>query len=742
MRISIVFTAICAVILFFGGSSVTTAQTLSGIVYDNNDNPLPGVQVAIPALSTGTLTNSEGFYELTIKNQGILTVQFFYLGFKTEIIQLETSSLPDTINLRMVASTLNLPGLTVTGGPQPKDALSSSQSISAVNKNQLQKNRGSSLIQSLENIPGVDNYSTGNGISKPVIRGLSSQRVLVVVDGVRQEGQQWGDEHAPEVDSYNIKRIEVVKGPSSVLYGSDAIGGVINIIKPSIPSLYTEAPILAGELNFDGYTNNNLLGGALSIYGLKGDIGYRANATLRSSGNTQTPQNVLQNTGIEENNLGFLIGTSKEWGDLSLDYSRVDQKLEIFENPEEETGATPFQTVVHNRMQVSANLPFSNSRLETELAYQNNTRNEFEAANASYPVLDLVLNTGIFDLKYHHNSFKNTFGTIGISAMAQENKTLAEEKLIPKYVLYNYAAFVYEEATIGDFNLSGGLRFDYRTLNVGATPELNVDQQSLTYNSLSATLGGVYRISEPMAFSVNIGRAWRAPTAFELFVDGVHEGTSRYEVGNSNINTEQSFNTEASFKYISGIVISEFSVYNNQIDGYIFPNPTDRFDPESGFRIFEYEQDNARIYGAEYGLEAKLLSWLTTSTGFSIVRGNNKRLNEPLPLIPTDQLTFGLKFSAEKGLGFNEPSLSIDSHLYAKQDRVANFETLTSSYSLFNISLNGKIDIGKQNLDFTLQAKNIFNKSYRSHLSRYKEYALNPGRNIQLKLTIPFNAIP
>jgi iron complex outermembrane receptor protein len=245
-----------------------------------------------------------------------------------------------------------------------------------------------------------------------------------------------------------------------------------------------------------------------------------------------------------------------------------------------------------------------------------------------------------------------------------------------------------------------------------------------------------------MAFSVNIGRAWRAPTAFELFVDGVHEGTSRYEVGNSNIDTEQSFNTEASFKYISGIVISEFSVYNNQIDGYIFPNPSDRFDPESGFRIFEYEQDNARIYGAEYGLEAKLLSWLTASTGFSIVRGNNNRLNEPLPLIPADQVNFGLKFSAEQWLGLKKPSFSIDSHFYAKQDRVANFETQTSSYSLFDISLNGKIDIGKQNMDFTLQAKNMFNESYRSHLSRYKEYALNPGRNIQLKLTIPFNAIP
>ena len=141
-------------------------------------------------------------------------------------------------------------------------------------------------------------------------------------------------------------------------------------------------------------------------------------------------------------------------------------------------------------------------------------------------------------------------------------------------------------------------------------------------------------------------------------------------------------------------------------------------------------------------MEAKLLSWLTASTGFSIVRGNNKQLNEPLPLIPADQLNFGLKFSGEKWLGFKEPSLSIDSHFYGTQDRVANFETQTSSYSLFDIGLNGKIDIGKQNMDFTVQAKNIFNESYRSHLSRYKEYALNPGRNIQLKLTIPFNAIP
>jgi iron complex outermembrane receptor protein len=278
-------------------------------------------------------------------------------------------------------------------------------------------------------------------------------------------------------------------------------------------------------------------------------------------------------------------------------------------------------------------------------------------------------------------------------------------------------------------------------MNIGATPELNVEKQEKKYNAFSGNVGGVWRISDPFALSVNLGRAWRAPTAFELYVDGVHEGTARFETGDSTMEPESSFNIDASAKYISGNFQSELSAYNNRINNYIFPNPTNEFDPGSGFRKYQYTQANARIYGLEYSLQAQAFSWLILSGGYSIVRGTNQRINDPLPLMPADQLKLGVKFTKPKLGVFYEPYFTIDTQIFAKQDRIAGFETPTNGYTLVDLSIGSKFQAGSQKLNILLQAENIFSKAYRSHLSRYKEYALNPGRNIKLKINIPFTLI-
>jgi iron complex outermembrane receptor protein len=265
-----------------------------------------------------------------------------------------------------------------------------------------------------------------------------------------------------------------------------------------------------------------------------------------------------------------------------------------------------------------------------------------------------------------------------------------------------------------------------------------VERQEKNYNALSGNLGVVWRITDPFALSVNLGRAWRAPTAFELYVDGVHEGTARYEIGDDDLVPESSLNIDASLRYISGIFQSELSVYNNRINDYIFPNPTNEFDPGSGFRKYQYSQANARIYGLEYSLQAQTFPWLILSGGYSIVRGTNQRINAPLPLMPTDQLKLGARFTQPK-LGFlYEPYLSVDTQIFARQDRTAGFETPTAGYTLLNMGIGGKLQMGSKKLNIILQAENLLNAAYRSHLSRYKEYALNPGRNIKLKINIPF----
>jgi iron complex outermembrane receptor protein len=738
MKIFNTATLLFLFLLFLTGH--LNAQTLTGTVYDETDTPMPGVQVHVPSIHKGATTDVNGSFTLTNLPQGIYTVQFSFLGYRTETRQINFSKAAEPLRIILEQTALELPGITVTSSPQPTDVLSTSQSVASLDEEQLFRNQGNAIMETLGDVPGVSTYTTGNGIAKPVIRGLSSQRVLVVVNGVRQEGQQWGDEHSPEIDPYSAERIEVVKGPSSVLYGSDALGGVVNVIKPDLPTTEND-PIVNGNINVSGYSNNNLLGGALSLSGAQGSVGYRGSFTKRNSGNIETARRTLENTGMEETNGSLMLGTVQQWGEFALDYSRVDQRLEIFENPAEEPGATPYQTVVHDRLQSDLDLHLSGFRLEAQTAYQNNNRKEFVESDAPRPELNLVLKTGTTDIKLHHKPVGNLFGTFGISGMAQRNQTLAEEKLIPEFVLYNVAGFIYEELKLDSFNISAGLRFDRRIMNIGATPELNVEKQEKKYNAFSGNVGGVWRISDPFALSVNLGRAWRAPTAFELYVDGVHEGTARFETGDSTMEPESSFNIDASAKYISGNFQSELSAYNNRINNYIFPNPTNEFDPGSGFRKYQYTQANARIYGLEYSLQAQAFSWLILSGGYSIVRGTNQRINDPLPLMPADQLKLGVKFTKPKLGVFYEPYFTIDTQIFAKQDRIAGFETPTNGYTLVDLSIGSKFQAGSQKLNILLQAENIFSKAYRSHLSRYKEYALNPGRNIKLKINIPFTLI-
>ncbi|MGK7369360.1 MAG: TonB-dependent receptor plug domain-containing protein [Candidatus Halalkalibacterium sp. M3_1C_030] len=350
-----IFYSILFFLLFLTGSLY--AQTLTGTIYDETDTPLPGVQVHIPAIHKGTTTDINGNFTLTNLPDGVFTVQFSFLGYRTETRQINFLKVEEPLTVVLERTSLDLPSITVTSSPQPTDVLSTSQSVVSLDEEQLFRNRGDAVMKSLEDIPGVSTYTTGNGIAKPVIRGLSSQRVLVLVNGVRQEGQQWGDEHSPEIDPYSAERIEVVKGPSSVLYGSDALGGVINVIKPDLPTTEDD-PMLAGKVNLSGYSNNNLLGSALALSGARGAVGYRGSFTKRNSGNIETARGTLENTGIEETNGSFMLGTKQSWGEFALDYSRVDQRLEIFENPAEEPGATPYQTVVHDRLQSDLDLHF------------------------------------------------------------------------------------------------------------------------------------------------------------------------------------------------------------------------------------------------------------------------------------------------------------------------------------------------------------------------------------------------
>ncbi len=717
------------------------AQELKGSVYDEHHNPIPGTQIYIPAISRGTVTDASGYFILDNLPDGVYTITFSYVGFKKEVRQIDTKKLNGPLTITLKASTLELPDVTVTGTPQPTDVLSSSQSVAVVDQRQFERESGATAMAALKNVSGVTLLSTGAGIAKPVIHGLSSQRVVVVVDGVRQEAQNWGDEHGPQVDPFQVKKMEVVKGPSSVLYGSGALGGVVNVITPSLPGSDGHASVLSGRVSLGAYSNNKQGAGALELKGSDGSIGYRAQFSHLQSGNISTPNGELFNSGVRKSNGDVMLGTTQHWGTVSLDYSHLYQRLEIHENPVENPGATGYQPLQNDMFHLKANIPTSFLRYEINAGYQHNDRQEFESKVATTPGLHLVLNTGTFDVKAHHAPIGPVYGTFGVSSMIQSNRTLAVDKLIPGYNQQDYAAFVYEQAKFGVVNLSAGGRFDTRNLDVLKTTELGVPAVNKKYNAFSGSFGAVYHILPDFSVTANIGNAWRAPTVFELFVNGVHEGTLRYEVGDSNLKPEKATNIESSLKYVSSSFVGEITLYNNHISRYIFGNPTNQIDPASGFRKYDITQANARIRGIDAQLQIEITNWLAFDGSYSMLRGKNLELNSYLPFMPADHSRVGFHLTESQLGKLHQPYFSIHTSIYAKQNRVAENEPVTKGYVVVDASLGSDVHVGNTPLQVDLSVDNLFNKAYTDHLSRYREYALNPGRNVVLKVQVPFRLV-
>jgi iron complex outermembrane receptor protein len=577
----------------------------------------------------------------------------------------------------------------------------------------LEQKRGQTVIQSIENSPGVTLFTTGANIVKPVIRGLTSQRVLVVSDGIRQEGQQWGDEHSPEIDALDVERIEVVRGPNSVLYGSDALGGVVNIIKPELPSADERAPILGGNLLLNGFSNNRQGAGAVSAHGAKGTVGYRGSFSYRKGKDVSTPDGKLFNSGAEDIAGSGTIGAKGAWGSLSADYSHITQEEQIHEDPAEDPTATPFERNKHDRMHLHGNFPLRKVRLEVNGGWQQNDRNEFEAEDEPDPALHLLLKTATFDVKAHHLPFGKVFGTVGFSLMHQKNETKGEEHLIPGFDLLNVAGYIYEEARLKDVTLSAGLRFDTRSMDVDSNSDLGVLKQTRDYEAVSGTAGLVWHAAEPLALAVSAGRGWRAPTAFELFANGVHEGTIRFEAGDSTIEPEESFNVDLSLRYASARLQAEATVFRNRITGFIFASPTGAVDTASGFEIFQYRQSDATLIGAEFVLKGQATHWLVLSAGADLVRGTNDRTDEPLPFMPANRLKLGARFIQSSWGSLSNLYFSLGSKIVAEQNRVEPNEAPSKGYALFDAGLGAEIPLGAQRVHLDFAVENLLDKAYR-----------------------------
>jgi iron complex outermembrane recepter protein len=723
--------------LFFV-AALAAAPILSGRVADTTGAPLAQVRVTVLEIHRTTLTDLEGRYTITGLPTGTYGVSYALVGYAPVVRRVALIGDSATVDVTLRPTLVELPELQVTASALATTALTSPQPTSVLSGEDIQANRSASLGETISALPGVRSFSTGNGIGKPVIRGLSSNRVLVLADGQRLETQQWGDEHGPQVEAGEAERVEVIRGPASVLYGSDAIGGVVNVITKPLPDAIDRSSFLGGSAVASYSTNNEQPDGTLGLEGASGGFGARGAFTGRTSDDVRTPAGTLANSGGRTLNGSGTVGYRAGWGSVGAAYAHRDERVEIHEDPAEDPTATPFQRIAEDRVHLTANLPAGASHVDVDLGYERNRRREFEESGATDVALGLLARSYSGEVRLHHVPLGPLGGIIGASWHRSEFDKFGEETLIPNNHYTNLGAYVFEQAELGRWNLSAGARYDYRRLNVEDDADLGTQAQRRTYHSATGNLGMLYRFAEPVALVLNVGRGFRAPSAFDLFSNGVHEGTVRFERGDSTLENETSINTDLALRVQTRNLTGELGAFANYINNFIFPNPSGQIDPESGFQIFDVTQGDARLTGFEAALEYHATPWLHLRGTADYTRGQNRTTDLPLPFIPPFRATYGVRFEGGSSGRLQNAYVSIGGESNTKQSKLDPEDFAPEGYSLVNLGAGASLPIGSRSIGLDLQLRNAFDKEYASFLSRYKTYAFDPGRNFIVRVTTEF----
>ncbi|AKQ47136.1 energy transducer TonB [Rufibacter radiotolerans] len=796
-----------ALLLNVGNAFSQASNTLSGTITDGQTNaPLIGATIYLTDLKRAASTDLNGHYQLDNLPRGRFLAQVRYVGYITKALPVTING-ATTFNLALAPSVVEVRAVVVTGVSSSTEARLNPVATTVVGREQLDRTSSTNVIDAIAKTPGVAQISTGAGISKPVIRGLGFNRIITLNDGIKQEGQQWGDEHGIEIDEYSVDRAEIVKGPGSLMYGSDGIAGVLNFLTPDP---IAEGKVI-GNLSTNYQTNNNLLGYSAYNAGNLNGFNWAARLSQKVAGNYRNEvDGRVYNSGFRETNANGYVGLNKSWGYSHLAFSTFNQTVGLVEGKRDEEGTflklvnrngeaeeepvtnddlkgyglgIPQQRINHFRVASQNNLVFDRSRLTFNLAWQQNLRREYgNPVDTDEEELAMRLNTVNYDVKYFLSQLAGWEPTIGVNGMVQQNRNEGEEVIIPEYRLWDAGVFAYLKREFGPLHLSGGLRYDYRsvtsdalfltdedefTTDPSAASETKFDAFTSTFSNISGSVGATYSLNERLTVKANLARGFRSPNIAELASNGRHEGTFRYEVGNTDLNPETSLQFDAGLTYDTKHITLGLNGFRNNIQNYIFAQKLTSVlggDSLSGEAddlapTFKYVQGDAYVYGGEFiiDIHPHPLDWLHLENSFSWVRSIQKDVPQDmkyLPFTPAPRLSSELRVSFPKaGNNIRNWYAKAELENYFAQNKVYtafDTETPTPGYSLLNLGIGGNLTnaAGKTRLSVYLIGNNILDKTYQSHLSRLKYAPENPatgrtgvynmGRNISLKVMVPF----
>lgn len=711
------------------------AYSLVGRVTDTTGQPIADARIVILEASRSARSGADGRFLLTDVPDGTYGVSVAAIGFRPRVMRVTIRGQDTRLDVALTRTIVELAAIQTTATPLATTALESPQPLAVLQGDRLANAQAPSLGAVLEALPGMRNLSTGAGVGKPVIRGLTSNRVLILENGQRIESQQWGDEHAPNVETASAERIEVIRGPASVLYGSDALGGVINVVQRELPDA-TDRPAFVSQWFTGSFSRNgNAPDGSLLVEGARGAVGFRTTLTARTQDDIRTPSGTLGNSGLDMHGGSAALGVRGGWGSFAATYTGRSERLEIHENHADEPDATPFQRVGVSRGTLTGNIALGSARIEVDLGRESNRRREFEDANATDFALGLQSTNTMGNIHLHHSTGGRLAGVLGISAMRNTVSISGEEVLVPASVTDNIGAYVFEQIDAGRWQFSAGARADWRRLRHEANEALGLDAGEQDWSAITGNAGVLLRVTESVALVSNLGRGFRAPSAFELFADGVHEGTVRYEVGSGTLRNEVSLNADLAVRMQGHGVAAELGVFRNAINNYIYPDPTGETDPASGLQVYRYRQGDAVLTGVEASADVHLQPWLHLRGGVDYTRGQNTTTDQPLAFVAPVRLTYAARLEPRVRT-VHDLYIEMGGETNAQQRRLDPDDFAPPGYTVVTLSTGGAFNLAGRRVLLDVQARNLLDTPYRSFLSRYKRYADDAGRSVIVRVTV------
>lgn len=755
------------------------------------DDVLAGASVYIADLKTGAITDKDGVFVINNISAGRHLVEISFVGYAThtEYIDIDTDTRKD---FSLSESIIENSEVVVTGVSTATQLRRTPTPVTVIKKQELTRITATNLVDAISRKPGISQISTGPAVSKPIIRGLGYNRVIVMNDGVRQEGQQWGDEHGIEIDEYSVNKIEILKGPASLMYGSDAMAGVINILT-NVPA---PAGTFRGNIISNYQTNNKLrgVGGNLSGYARNG-FNWNAYGSYKAAADYKNKYDgPVYNAKFNEANFGGYIGYNASWGYSHLIVSRYNQHAGIVEGERDSDGnfikplagggettpsssdfnsvtpQIPWQNIKHLKVVSDNSFNVGANRLTLTVGYQNNKRIEYgNVDDPSEKELFFDLGTVTYSTVFHWKEKNNWRTSAGLNGMAQSNTNKGEEVLIPEYSLFDIGGFIFTQKKADRITFSAGLRFDNRLLH--SKPLMDGTDVKFTdfkknFSNVSGSAGISYFASKEVTLKLNVARGFRAPSIPELASNGAHEGTNRYEYGDLDLKSESSLQADLGLEWNTRHLSFSASLFYNYIDKFIFYSKLagagggdSLVEVDNEFiPAFKFRQQNAGLLGAEFTLDIHPhpLDWLHFENAFSFVNGrfsNAIEGSKNIPFIPAARLLSDLRADLfRKGKTLRNSFISVglekvfdQNHPFTPYDT----ETATRGYALINAGIGTDIVNSKRTLfSIYLTAMNLGDVAYQNHLIRLK-YAqenqatgrigvFNMGRNFSIKLNIPF----